>query len=51
MEQKIAKSMRVNSLESSVYSTDNKLDNFIIDQYEFNELTQKKISDLTESTA
>ena len=42
---------RVNGLESSVNSIDDKLNNFIIDQYKFNEVTEKKISNLIESTA
>ena len=42
---------RVDKLDSSVNSINVKLNNFITDQTKFNDLTDKKISDLTESTA
>ena len=42
---------RVDKLDSSVNSIDVKLNNFITDQTKFNDLIDKKISDLTESTA
>ena len=42
---------RVNTLDSSVNSIDTELNNFIIDQLKFIEVTEKKISDLTESAA
>ena len=52
MEQKITHiDDRVNSLDSSVNSIDTELNNFITEQLKFNELTDKTISDLTESTA
>ena len=41
---------RVDKLDSSVNSIHVKLNNFITDQTEFNDLTDKKISDLTEFT-
>ena len=42
---------RVDKLDCSVNSINVKLNNFITDQTKFNDLTDKKISDLTESTA
>ena len=42
---------RVDKLDSSVNSINVKLNNFITDQTKFNDITDKKISDLTEATA
>ena len=42
---------RVDKLDSSANSINVKLNNFITDQTKFNDVTDKKISDLTESTA
>ena len=42
---------RVDKLDSSVNSINVKLNNYVTDQTKFNDTTDKKISDLTESTA